>query len=828
MTGKAISRRDGTTAQHAIFTGLPSEITIDTDKQTIVVHDGVTPGGTPLAKEEDLYTDADVTAFNLTNGVRNSVGYATADEIRALPTPTALNLKVELYGPQGGVFVADLSDTTTPEDGVSGSAGTVIVSAAGVRYKRQIINGAITPEMFGSDTLNESDCIQACFDAALIIGSVVKLSGKTYSFDKSVTVPSGVCVLGAGMGVSVFDFSGVSSADISENTNLKIGSGELLELPALSNNATKDGKTLSFSSEHDLEVNDFIIIYNPLDGSFSDFRANYRAGEACKVALVNGLSVTLDGSLYDSYDATDIKVYKVVNPAIGFLKDISIIGSPVAGTLGLSLNYGKDFTLENVESFGAVYSGIVLNNSLNVNVNGCVSSDNHANDSNEDYGLIISNCQAVKVTSCRLISNRHGLSIGGGDNDGDFVNRGIIVSGSHIGTTGEIQAADIHGNSEHILFVDNVIDGGITPGGGSFTLDSNTIRGEIVNGPVCCYVTDLIDTNINIVNNTFETSKRSSGRGCFIDIGGNSLVIDSRTRRGGLIKISGNTFVMKGEEPQIDGIVIYQRGFLSEPIDIEFSNNTSRIESSNPLNRMDSLLRVRAIAGMFDNVWFTDNKGDGGLMTTPNNSANIANNFFVKGNILARGGQCIIDHVKNIAVFSGNQINDFKYGAGIRGKSNTDRTLTSILESNTVVDGLWMNASSSSSNTSLFNWFSEKSKSFANYTENKFKRIGVVNFSGTFEAGETVTGATSGATATVYSSTANYLLVRDSIFGTFSANETVTGSTSGATADLSSGVIDSRSHSLYTLWVGSLWRGSNVDADGVPETQAAATVDTVI
>jgi len=49
----AIQLRRGTTAQHSAFTGLVGEITVDTDKDTIVVHDGVTAGGYPLAKTTD-------------------------------------------------------------------------------------------------------------------------------------------------------------------------------------------------------------------------------------------------------------------------------------------------------------------------------------------------------------------------------------------------------------------------------------------------------------------------------------------------------------------------------------------------------------------------------------------------------------------------------------------------------------------------------------------------------------------------------------------------------------------------------------------------------
>lgn len=43
--------RRGTTAEHATFTGAVGECTVDTDKDTLVVHDGSTAGGFPLAKE---------------------------------------------------------------------------------------------------------------------------------------------------------------------------------------------------------------------------------------------------------------------------------------------------------------------------------------------------------------------------------------------------------------------------------------------------------------------------------------------------------------------------------------------------------------------------------------------------------------------------------------------------------------------------------------------------------------------------------------------------------------------------------------------------------
>jgi len=48
--------RRGTTSQHGSFTGAVAEVTVDTDKETVVVHDGSTAGGHPLATEASVNT----------------------------------------------------------------------------------------------------------------------------------------------------------------------------------------------------------------------------------------------------------------------------------------------------------------------------------------------------------------------------------------------------------------------------------------------------------------------------------------------------------------------------------------------------------------------------------------------------------------------------------------------------------------------------------------------------------------------------------------------------------------------------------------------------
>ena len=49
---KLLKLRRGTTSQHSSFTGAEGECTVDTDKETLVVHDGSTAGGHPVAAED--------------------------------------------------------------------------------------------------------------------------------------------------------------------------------------------------------------------------------------------------------------------------------------------------------------------------------------------------------------------------------------------------------------------------------------------------------------------------------------------------------------------------------------------------------------------------------------------------------------------------------------------------------------------------------------------------------------------------------------------------------------------------------------------------------
>ena len=74
-----VQLRRGNTTQTNAFTGAVAEITIDTDKDTVVVHDGSTAGGFPLARESavsanQIFAQAAFNTANASFQAANSAG----------------------------------------------------------------------------------------------------------------------------------------------------------------------------------------------------------------------------------------------------------------------------------------------------------------------------------------------------------------------------------------------------------------------------------------------------------------------------------------------------------------------------------------------------------------------------------------------------------------------------------------------------------------------------------------------------------------------------------------------------------------------------------
>lgn len=70
----ALKLRRGTTTQHSTFTGAAGEVTVDTTKNTVVVHDNSTAGGFPLAKESAVALKLDAANPSYTGTLTGGTG----------------------------------------------------------------------------------------------------------------------------------------------------------------------------------------------------------------------------------------------------------------------------------------------------------------------------------------------------------------------------------------------------------------------------------------------------------------------------------------------------------------------------------------------------------------------------------------------------------------------------------------------------------------------------------------------------------------------------------------------------------------------------------
>jgi hypothetical protein len=113
-----IKRRRGTTTEHSTFTGAEGELTIDTTKDTVVVHDGSTAGGHPLAKESSIAGKVDTSGDTMTGDltVPNLIVSGNVDGRDVSADGTKLD------GIEAG---ADVTDTANV-----GAAGAVMTTAA--------------------------------------------------------------------------------------------------------------------------------------------------------------------------------------------------------------------------------------------------------------------------------------------------------------------------------------------------------------------------------------------------------------------------------------------------------------------------------------------------------------------------------------------------------------------------------------------------------------------------------------------------------------------------------------------------------------------------
>lgn len=267
---RQIQLRRGTTTQTNAFTGALAEVTVDTDKDTVVVHDGSTAGGHPLVKTSDLGTAATTPATD----------YATAA--------------------QGALADTAVQPDDSPSFGsitVSGTVDGRDVAADGTKLDG--VEAGATADQTGAQ-------IKAAYEAepsAFTDAQFTKLAGIEASAD--VTDTANVTASGALMDSEITNLAQVKAFDSSDYATAAQGTTADAALPRAGGAMTGPITTNSTFDGVDIATRDAVLTSTTTTANAALPKAGgAMTGPITTNSTFDGRSVATDGAKLDNITVT--------------------------------------------------------------------------------------------------------------------------------------------------------------------------------------------------------------------------------------------------------------------------------------------------------------------------------------------------------------------------------------------------------------------------------------------------------------------------------------------------------------------------------------------
>lgn len=367
--------------------------------------------------------------------------------------------------------------------------------------------------------------------------------------------------------------------------------GSLTQVQDLSVNVSRGGVTLTGAGTWPFAIGDIGLIYNPADGSFVNIsgRGYYRSGEFFECMDTPTTAMKLRNPLYAAYLAASVDVYKIT-PVLVEIDDIAMEGS--ASTLNLlHIELGKDVVINRPRMKHVYDAGIVMDQCFGFTITAPMINNKGAGNPG-DYGIVVANCQKWTISAADIYSRRHPITTGGYDKVGCVpVRAGKIIGGTlRNDQASGATCGDFHGNTEDCEYIAVTFYGGASFGGKNNGYRGCIIRGGVNSGPAFL-ASEVVGGVFNLLDNLLElyTDPEPNGRG-FVDIGGNSVVLDSTVAEDVTIRIRGNTF--KSAALSANTNLIYGGNVgTSKKINIEIADNFFDV------NNFSSVLRLYRSSG---------------------------------------------------------------------------------------------------------------------------------------------------------------------------------------------------------------------------------------
>ena len=167
---KLLKLRRGTTSQHSSFTGAEGEVTIDTDKDTAVVHDGSTAAGRPLAREDlNNVASASITG-RLASG---SIATAKIADDAINGDKIADNSITSAHNAADTVVAADIAANSVGTSEIAADAVTGAQIADNAINSEHYVDGSIDRVHLAADIIDGTKIADNAIGAEHIAGNAV-------------------------------------------------------------------------------------------------------------------------------------------------------------------------------------------------------------------------------------------------------------------------------------------------------------------------------------------------------------------------------------------------------------------------------------------------------------------------------------------------------------------------------------------------------------------------------------------------------------------------------------------------------------------------------
>ena len=146
---KIIKFRRGTTAELSAQSGVEAELFVDTNKETLVVMDGLTPGGYPLARESQVTSVSSTLTTNYTAAISSNSSIITTNYTSSISNVSSV-LTTNYKAADSSLSSTLTTNYTAAITAATGSLGTMSTQNAGAVA---VTGGTITGTTINSNVV---------------------------------------------------------------------------------------------------------------------------------------------------------------------------------------------------------------------------------------------------------------------------------------------------------------------------------------------------------------------------------------------------------------------------------------------------------------------------------------------------------------------------------------------------------------------------------------------------------------------------------------------------------------------------------------------------